>query len=201
MTKLKNIKTNSVKEYNAVVNDYLSIYTGTIEEIQKIGEDPNTPFVKRKFIEFLTSESEKTAFDAISWLHRVVTGENVEIDVTKEIIKHKTGTFDLSEEQNKIYNTLVKENPDYLPGDDYLLKMLAINIDYYNQLSESIDIKGFRMNFKSGAAQIRPEVTALRDSTNNIQSIIKELCLNTASKAKLRLDIKSVSKSDPLDSI
>jgi phage terminase small subunit len=129
-----------------------------------------------------------------------VSGENLHLNVVENIVTKPTGTFNLSANAFEIYTQLRKDNRGVQPGDDYLLKLLAVNIDYFNQITESINIGGFKMKFKTGAQQVRPEFSVYREVTENIQKIIKELGLNSLTKIKNKIDA-SIGPIDPLNDI
>lgn len=197
MSKTIRIKAKSVQEFRDIINEYRLIYNSTADELSQLAENEKTSFIKRKLIEHLTHDDNNLSLKAMQWLHTIVTGESVDLELSKETIYKETGTFNFSIDQEKIYLKLKKDNSNVIPGDDYLLKMLAVYIDYFNQLTSILNEFGFKMKYRTGAQQIRPEVTALRDCSDKIESIIKELCLNTASRAKMKLEIKSTI-NDPL---
>lgn len=197
MNKTIKIKAANIQELKQIISEYQSIYNANTEQLSKIAENENTSFIQRKLIEHLTHDDNNLSLKAIQWLHTIVTGESIDLELSKEIIYKETGTFNFTIEQEKIYKKIANDNQNTLPGDTYLLKMLAIYIDYFNQLTATLNEIGFKMKYRTGAQQIRPEVTALRDCSEKIESIIKELCLNTASRAKMKLEIKTIS-NDPL---
>lgn len=200
MTKMVKIKASNLTELKQVVSEYQKIYNASTEELSEIANNEKTSFVQRKLIEHLTHDDNGLSLKAIQWLHTIVTGEGVDLEFSNEVIYKNTGTFNFTVDQDKIYQQIIKDNQNMLPGDDYLLKMLSIYIDYFNQVTAVLNELGFKMKYRTGAQQIRPEVTALRDCSDKIESIIKELCLNTASRAKMKLELKSVI-NDPLASI
>ena len=196
------IEVSSVNELVSVVDDFKNIYNSTANELQDLAKDEKTPFVKRKFIQLMTSDDEKLSFDAIKWLHGIVTAENVELNIQNTTdINHVTGTLNLTIDQNAIYKVLKKENKNCLSGDDYLLKALAINMDLYNQSMRIINLLGLKMTYKTGAQQIRPEFTIVRECTRNIDRIIEQLGLSTASRARLKLEMPETKGGHELDDI
>jgi hypothetical protein len=197
---MKPIKVTNSQEYNQVLTDYKKLYNCSVDELKELANDESQAFVKRRLVQLITSEDEKLAFNAITWLHGIVSGENLHLNVVENIVTKPTGTFNLSANAFEIYTQLRKDNRGVQPGDDYLLKLLAVNIDYFNQITESINIGGFKMKFKTGAQQVRPEFSVYREVTENIQKIIKELGLNSLTKIKNKIDA-SIGPIDPLNDI
>ncbi|MGV8130571.1 MAG: P27 family phage terminase small subunit [Candidatus Pacearchaeota archaeon] len=188
--KMQKIKVNNGEEFIKTIQVYKSLYMMTSDQMQELAEHKNTPYVLKLFIGFLTSEDEKICYTAFNFLHGIISGDNIEFNEIEQKTVKNTGTFILTIEQNKIYENLFKNTENKESGDIHLLKLLAVNIDYYNQLTEIINNSGFKMTYKTGAQQIKPEITALRDCTDNIQKIIKDLGLNTLQKIKNGVNVK-----------
>jgi hypothetical protein len=181
---LKKIKVNTIKELVSIIQDFKELYNLNQEELIKIAKDENQSFVKRKFIKLLSSDDDKISFEAIKYLQSLSSIQEIEID--KIVINYKSDGFILNEDQNNIYKRLYKENNGKLmtSGDIELLKLLSINIDHYNKLKIINEATGFKMKFKTGAEQVRPEFTVMKECVNNIKDLIDKLGLSTISGLK-----------------
>lgn len=181
---LKKIKVNTINELVSIIQDFKELYNLNQEELIKIAKDENQSFVKRKFIKLLSSDDDKISFEAIKYLQSLSSIQEIEID--KIVINYKSDGFILNEDQNNIYKRLYKENNGKLmtSGDIELLKLLSINIDHYNKLKIINEVTGFKMKFKTGAEQVRPEFTVMKECVNNIKDLIDKLGLSTISGLK-----------------
>lgn len=181
---IEKIKVNSIKELVSIIQDFKQLYNLNQEELIKIAKDENQSFVKRKFIKLLSSDDDKISFEAIKYLQSLSSIQEIEID--KIAINYKVDGLFLNDDQNNIYKRLYRENNGKLmnSADLELLKLLSINIDHYNKLKIINEATGFKMKFKTGAEQVRPEFTVMKECINNIKDLIDKLGLSTISGLK-----------------
>lgn len=193
MTKLT---ADSFKEFSNLINQFKKIFTSSVKDLQSIAEDENEPFIKRKLIGMMTSDDEAMSLKSIQWIHELITSSNnLELKLKEPKLAVDTGTFILSKEQNSIYKNLKNQINPELVGDDHLVKVLSINIDNYNNAVQVLNTTGFKMEYKTGAQQIRPEVTVKRDAEKNIIEIMRELCQTSMSLGRSSKPVKPVIKN------
>lgn len=187
------LKIKNINEGINFVNEIKEIYKMNQSELQNIAMNENESFVKRKFIKLLSSDDDKLSLEAIKYMHGVISGDNLEFDNLH--INYVNEGINLSESQEKIYKKLYDTNNGQLMtgADVELLKLLAVNIDHFNTMKILNEATGFKMKFKNGAQQVRPEVTIMRDCLNNIQKLSNMLGLTTISKIKNNLHIETDS--------
>lgn len=197
MKQLEKIKVKDISEAIDLATDFKELYKMNQFQLQEIAKNENESFVKRKFIKLISSDDDKLSLEAIKYLHSIVNAENVEFD--KITITKNANGIDLSDNQEKIYKSLYKSNNGDMmtSGDIELLKILAINIDHYNNMKLINEHTGFKMKFKNGAQQVRPEVTVMRDCLKNIQNTMQMLGITTLGRIKNGIDIK-IENNDPL---
>ena len=200
MKQIERIKVKDLQEAINLVTDFKELYKMDQFQLQEIAKNENESFVKRKFIKLISSDDDKLSLEAIKYLHSIVNSENVELD--KIDLKKPVNGVDLTDNQQKIYTKLYKSNNgDLMTGaDQELLKLLAVNVDHYNNMKLINEHTGFKMKFKNGAQQVRPEVTVMRDCLNNIQKISDMLGLTTIARLKNNLEIK-IDNTDPLNEL
>jgi len=193
---METITANTSDQFFNIVNEFKAIFNADVESLQSIAQDEAQPFIKRKIIGLITSDDEALALKSIQWIHDLINGSNnLQLKIQESKESTNTGTFVLTKTQKAIYSKLKKDAESNLVGDDYLYKLLAINIDHFNQASLILSYTGFKMQFKTGAEQVRPEVTVQRDCQRNIQELIKELGLSTVSRFKVGITPKPKAKA------
>jgi hypothetical protein len=196
--KLEVTKVKDINQLASMLQEFKELYNLNQEELIQIAKDESQSFVKRKFIKLISSDDDKISFEAIKYLQSIATLDDIQID--KLLINYKSDGILLNDDQNIIYKKLHKGNNGNMmvSGDIEMLKMLAVNIDHYNKLKLINEATGFKMKFKTGAEQVRPEFTVMKECANNIKEIIDKLGLSSVSAVK---NGKVFELTDPLDSL
>ena len=193
---MENITVSNSDEFFELIKDFKTLFLSNVETLQEIAQDEEQPFIKRKIIGMMTSDDENMALKSIQWLHELVTSaSNVELKLSSGETDINTGTFVLTKKQKAIYNKLKKGAEGNLIGDDSLYQLLAINTDHYNEVKKVLEYTGFKREYKTGAQQIRPEVTVLRDCSKNIQDLTEKLGLTMMSRYKVGITPKPKAKA------
>ena len=195
---LEKLKTSTIEGVINILQEFKDLYNLNQDQLIAIAKDESQSFVKRKFIKLISSDDDKISFEAIKYLQSIATLQNVELE--KLAINYKADGILLSDDQETIYKKLYSKNNGKMmtSGDLEMLKMLAVNIDHYNKLKVINEAVGFKMKYKTGAVQVRPEFTVMKECASNIREIIESLGLSSAGALKTG---KIIEISDPLNDI
>lgn len=171
-------KINDIHQLDEVVILLKKVFISEVSKLQEIAQDNATPFVVRKIIGMLTSDDEKLSLQAMQWVHQLLLNDfsSIELEETINVAKVKNlGTYVLTIPQNEIFKTLVKQYKPKEQAQTDLLCLYAQNIDAININTAIVAKIGYKMTYKTGAEQIRPEVTVIDKAVANIEKIINML--------------------------
>lgn len=191
-------KLNNINDFILLLKKYKNIYNLSRSELVEIGKDESVPYVLRKFVKLISSDDEKLSLEALKYLHNLTSSDNIVLEISS--VNQSSDGIYLNKNQLAIFNNIKKKCiiSDKSIGDIELLKLLAINIDHYNQVKQVSEINNFKMVFKNGTQQIRPEFTVMKECTTNIKEIIDKLGLSTNAALKYG---NIIELTDPLDKL
>jgi len=191
-------KLKNIDDFISLLKKYKNIYNLSRSELVEIGKDESVPYVLRKFVKLISSDDEKLSLEALKYLHNLTSSDNIVLEINS--INQSSDGIYLNKNQLTIFNNIKKKCiiNDKAIGDIELLKLLAINIDHYNQVKQVSEINNFKMVFKNGTQQVRPEFTVMKECATNIKEIIDRLGLSTNSALKYG---NIIELTDPLDKL